>query len=68
VLPALSAPNGVEGFGSDLTEKTHPPGLRAFPGASRPETVKKLWELAGQQHSIRAIARELDLSRNTVRK
>jgi transposase len=31
-------------------------------------TVKQLWELAGQQHSIRAIARELDLSRNTVRK
>ena len=31
-------------------------------------TVKQLWELAGQQHSIRAIARELSLSRNTVRK
>jgi len=31
-------------------------------------TVKQLWELAGQQHSIRAIARELRLSRNTVRK
>jgi transposase len=31
-------------------------------------TVKQLWELAGQQHSIRAIARELGLSRNTVRK
>jgi hypothetical protein len=31
-------------------------------------TVKQLWELAGQQPSTRAIARELDLSRNTVRK
>ena len=31
-------------------------------------TVKQLWELAGQQHSIRAIARELSVSRNTVRK
>lgn len=31
-------------------------------------TVKQLWELAGQPHSIRAIARELRLSRNTVRK
>ncbi len=29
-------------------------------------TVKQLWELAGQQHSIRAIARELGLSRNIV--
>jgi hypothetical protein len=27
-------------------------------------TVKQFWELAGQQHSIRAIARELRLSRN----
>jgi hypothetical protein len=30
--------------------------------------VKQLWALAAQQHSIRAIARELELSRNTVRK
>jgi hypothetical protein len=31
-------------------------------------TVKQLRELAGQQHSIRAIAGEVSLSRNTVRK
>jgi transposase len=30
--------------------------------------VKQFWDLAGEQHSIRAIARELSLSRNTVRK
>ena len=69
--------DGSSGVQPRAQELTHPGVSASFSGALRREvlgallkggTMKELYELKGEGHSIRGIARELGISRNSVRK